>query len=76
MQAVADAIGLPVDVPEVSEGAALGAAFLARVAAGLEGSDLTAALSWARLSSRIEPAPDWVELTAARMQRFRELIEV
>ncbi len=76
MQAVADATGLPVDVPEVSEGAALGAAFLARVAAGLEGSDLTAALSWARLSSRIEPAPDWVELTAARMQRFRELIEV
>jgi len=75
MQAVADATALPVDIPEVSEGAALGAAFLARMAAGLEGPDLTGALSWARLSSRIEPAPGWVESTAARMQRFRELIQ-
>jgi xylulokinase len=75
MQAVADASALPVDIPEVSEGAALGAAFLARMAAGLEGPDLGGALSWARLSSRIEPAPGWVESTAARMQRFRELIE-
>ncbi len=38
MQAVADATGLPVDTVAVSEGAALGAAFLARMAAGLETS--------------------------------------
>ena len=38
MQAVADATGLPVDTVGVSEGAALGAAFMARMAAGLEPS--------------------------------------
>ena len=38
MQAVADATGLPVDTVAVPEGAALGAAYLARMAAGLESS--------------------------------------
>ena len=36
MQAIADATGRPVEVSAVAEGAALGAAFLARMAAGLE----------------------------------------
>ena len=36
MEAVADATGLPVETVAVPEGAALGAAFLARMAAGLE----------------------------------------
>ena len=36
MQAVADATGLPVDTVAVPEGAALGAAFLARMVGGLE----------------------------------------
>ena len=38
MQAIADATGLPVEVSAVPEGAALGAAFLGRMAAGLETS--------------------------------------
>ena len=38
MQAMADASGLPVDVVAVHEGAAFGAAYLARLAAGLETS--------------------------------------
>ena len=48
MQAVADATGLPVDTVAVPEGAALGAAFLARMAAGLE-SSFDAADGWARV---------------------------
>lgn len=38
MQAIADATGRPVEVSRVAEGAALGAAFLGRLAAGLESS--------------------------------------
>ena len=56
MQAVADATGLPVDTVAVSEGAALGAAFLARMAAGRETS-FDAAHAWARAGRRIDPEP-------------------
>ena len=58
MEAVADATGLPVDTVAVPEGAALGAAFLARMAAGLE-SDFGAAGAWARRGPAIEPDPAW-----------------
>ncbi len=54
MQAVADATGLVVDTVAVHEGAALGAAFLGRMAAGLETS-LAAAGSWARSGGSYEP---------------------
>ena len=43
MQTLADGTGLPVDVAAVPEGAALGAAFLARCVAGLESSPQDAA---------------------------------
>jgi xylulokinase len=69
MQAVADATGLPVDTVEVPEGAALGAAFLARMAAGLESSFETAG-SWARAGTRVEPDPDWVAAAADRFEQF------
>jgi len=72
MQALADATGLPVDVVEVPEGAALGAAFLARCTAGLERS-MTQARRWARTSRRVEPDPAWQAATAARYERFRQL---
>ena len=52
--------------------AALGAAFMARVAAGLE-PDMAAGARWARTSRTVDPDPVWAEPVAARYQRFREL---
>jgi xylulokinase len=72
MQAVADATGLPVDTVAVSEGAALGAAFLARMAAGLE-SSFDAAHGWARVGRRIEPDPAWATAADHRYQQFQSL---
>ena len=72
VQALADCTGLPVDVVAVPEGAALGAAFMARVAAGLE-PDMAAGARWARTSHTVEPDPAWVQPVAARYRRFREL---
>lgn len=70
--ALADCTGLPVDVVAVAEGAALGAAFLARVAAGLEES-MTDASRWARIARRIEPDARWADAAARRYERFREV---
>jgi xylulokinase len=70
MQAMADASGLPVDVVAVHEGSALGAAFLARMAAGLERS-LDDARRWARVGYRVDPDPAWQEAADKRYQRFR-----
>jgi xylulokinase len=72
MQAVADATGLPVDTVAVPEGAALGAAFLARMAAGLETS-FDAAADWARAGRRIEPDPAWAAAASLRYQQFEAL---
>jgi xylulokinase len=72
MQAVADATGLPVDTVAVPEGAALGAAFLARLASGLE-SDFQASGAWARTGRRIDPDAAWVA-AADRRYRLFELL--
>jgi xylulokinase len=72
MQAMADATGLPVEVSSVPEGAALGAAFIARVAAGLETSTADAA-RWAQTERVVEPDPLWVNAMQARYARFVEL---
>jgi xylulokinase len=72
MAAVADTTGLPVDTVGVAEGAALGAAFLARMAAGLEPS-LEGSSRWASPGRRIEPDPAWREAADARYQRFTAL---
>jgi xylulokinase len=72
MQAMADATGLPVEVVAVHEGSALGAAFVARMAAGLETS-LTDAARWARIGERFDPDRRWQEAATARYERFREL---
>jgi xylulokinase len=72
MAAVADATGLPVETVGVPEGAALGAAFLARMAAGLEPS-LEGSARWARPGRRIEPDLGWLEATGARYRRFAAL---
>lgn len=72
MQALADVTGLPVDVVAVPEGAALGAAFMARCTAGLEQSAADAG-RWARTERRVEPDDDRREAVEARYRWFREL---
>ncbi|WP_163753801.1 xylulokinase [Mycobacterium botniense] len=74
MQAIADATGRAVEVSAVAEGAALGAAFLARMAAGLESSPIDAA-RWARTERVVEPDPAWARVMEERYRRFLELGE-
>ena len=54
------------------QGAALGAAFLARMAAGLEASTADAA-RWARSARAVEPDPRWTGPVQARYRLFQEL---
>jgi xylulokinase len=70
IQALADCTGLPVHVCAVPEGGALGAAFLARMAAGLEPS-MHEAARWARTSHVVDPDPVWADAVAERYERFR-----
>jgi xylulokinase len=72
MQALADATGVSVHVAAAPEGAARGAAFLARVAAGVE-TDFNQADGWARTGHLVEPDPRWVAPMDDRYRRFREL---
>jgi xylulokinase len=72
MQAIADATGLPVELSAVSEGAALGAAFLGRMAAGLETSTADAA-RWASTERVVQPDPVWAGPMQDRYARFLEL---
>ena len=72
MQALADGTGLPVHVAADPEGAARGAAFLARIAAGLE-RDVTEAARWASTGSVVDPRPEWVAPAGDRYRRFLEM---
>jgi len=72
MQALADCTGLPVHVAEVPEGAALGAAYLARMALGLETS-FDGAAGWARTGRIVDPDPAWVDPVSERYAVFRQL---
>jgi xylulokinase len=67
--ALADCTGLPVHVCAVPEGGALGAAFLARMAAGLETTTNDAA-RWARTLHIVEPNPAWKAAVNDRYERF------
>lgn len=71
MQALADTTGLAVDVSADPEGAALGAAYVSRVTAGLE-PDTSGAGRWGRIGHRVEPRDDHVSGAEARYRRFRE----
>jgi xylulokinase len=74
VQALADATGLPVDVVAVPEGAALGSAWLARMAAGLEDPmAMTEARRWARVGRRVEPRPAWAAAASPRYEHFLAL---
>nr|WP_293333245.1 FGGY-family carbohydrate kinase [Mycobacterium sp.] len=72
MQAIADTTDRPVEVSAVAEGAALGAAFLGRMAVGLE-SSIADAARWASTEKVVEPRPDWVRPTLDRYRRFLHL---
>lgn len=72
MQAIADATGRPVEVSGVAEGAALGAAFLGRMAAGLETSIADAA-RWVSTECIVDPDRAWAAAVEDRYRRFLEL---
>ena len=72
IQAIADAVGRPVEVSGVAEGAALGAAFLGRLSVGLE-SSMTDAARWASTERIVEPDPAWTAAMEDRYGRFLEL---
>jgi xylulokinase len=72
VQALADATGLPVDTVAVPEGGALGAAWLARVTAGLERLGSTAT-GWMRTDHRVEPDLRARDAVERRYTRYREL---
>jgi xylulokinase len=74
IQAIADATGRPVEVSAVAEGAALGAAFLGRLAAGLE-SSMADAARWASTERVVESDPAWTGPMEDRYRRFLELAE-
>ncbi|HWA65029.1 MAG TPA: FGGY-family carbohydrate kinase [Mycobacteriales bacterium] len=74
MQALADCTGLAVDLVAVPEGAALGAAWHARVLAGLDAkSDV---VRWSGHGCRFEPAPAWSGPCEERYQRWLALAAV
>jgi xylulokinase len=63
-----------VQVSAVAEGAALGAAFLSRMAVGLE-SSITDAARWAATERVVEPDPAWTGPMEDRYRRFLELAQ-
>ena len=74
VQAMADVTDLPVDCVAVPEGGALGSAWLARIAAGLEEPmAMTEGRRWARVGRRIEPRAAWTAAAGERYERFLAL---
>jgi xylulokinase len=74
VQAVADATQVPIDCVAVPEGGALGSAWLARMAAGLEEPTATAdARRWARTARTVAADPAWVAALDDRYARFLEV---
>ena len=68
VEALADCTGLPVHVCAVPEGGALGAAFLARIAAGLETDDGRRGALGAH-DRVVDPDPAWVGSRRRRATR-------
>ena len=69
---MADVTDLPVDCVAVPDGGALGSAWLARIAAGLEEPmAMTEGRRWARTGRRLEPRPAWNAAAGERYERFR-----
>jgi xylulokinase len=74
VQAIADVTDLPVDCVAVPEGGALGSAWLARIAAGLEEpTAMTEGRRWAKVGRRVEPRGAWTAASAPRYEEFLAL---
>ncbi|HEY7440394.1 MAG TPA: FGGY-family carbohydrate kinase [Acidimicrobiia bacterium] len=73
VQTLADCTSLPVVCTQVPEGAALGSAFLARCAAGLEEGGMLSASRWAHDGRTVDPDPVWAEASQPRYERFLDL---
>jgi len=74
VQAIADVTALPVDCVAVPEGGALGSAWLARIAAGLEEPmAMTEGRRWARVGRRVEPRDAWTVASTGRYEEFLAL---
>ncbi|HVT65799.1 MAG TPA: FGGY-family carbohydrate kinase [Mycobacteriales bacterium] len=74
MRALADCTGLPVDLVAVPEGAALGAAWQARVVAGLD--EKHDVVRWTKHGRRYEPDPQWAGPCEERYHRWLDLASV
>jgi len=73
LQAIADATILPVESSPIPEGAALGAAFLARITAGLE-AELSDIRRWQQPAGRVfQPNSQWQQACADRYETFKAL---
>ena len=70
LQAIADVLNAPVTPMAVPETAALGAAFLGRMAVGRE-SSMDDAARWAKCSAPVEPDPAWASWANERYQRWQ-----
>jgi xylulokinase len=71
LQIVASVLDLPLEVTEVDEGAAYGAALLGGVAAGTWSDPAEAAEACVHVTRRVEPRPDWVARYAELRPAFR-----
>jgi xylulokinase len=74
MQALADCTGMPVELVAVPEGAALGAAWRARVLAGLDKNKDV--VRWMKPGRSYEPDAAWTGPCEERYQRWLELAAV
>jgi L-xylulokinase len=75
MQLVADAFGIPVEVPEGTELGALGAAISAGVAVGCHPGYEAACQAMVRFSRRFLPDPQLAELYTAKYTRYKRLLQ-
>lgn len=75
-QMFADVLGLPVEVTDVSEAGALGAAMAAAVGTGVHSDLARAQAAMVRVLRRHEPRPDWQATYNRKFSRFKRHIEV
>ncbi len=73
LEIAASVLGLPLELTEVEEGSAYGAALLAGVASGVFASAQEAVAACVRVRERIEPNPAWSEVYEEGYARFRAL---
>lgn len=73
LRIVASALDLPLELPEVEEGSAFGAALLAGVRAGVFADAREAVARCVRVRETVEPLPEWREAYREGYARFRAL---